>query len=231
MNDRKRRRTEVEDDDDLDEAPVRKKKKKKKRKEQPSRWPMISLYIAGGVFGLGMLSLIIWLLVSFAGGGPAAQPVVNFSKFSTDEQEFGFEYPVGWRLEDYGMKGKREVHIKGVGGATIDITENMAGSLVGDIAGAFQGNQPPSDEFLPVSKVHEMRRPEGAKEDPAITMESKFGKVRCSPYKNGSRRGYRVTVLMHQTALDVFCECRESDWEVLRPAFDRFIASLGRGGG
>jgi hypothetical protein len=123
------------------------------------------------------------------------------------------------------------VHIKGVGGATIDIKENLAGSLVGDIAGAFnQGNQPPSDDRLPVSKVHEQRRPEGAKEEPAVTMETKFGKARCSAYTSGSKRGYRVTVLMHQTALDVFCECRASDWDVLRPAFDRFISSLGRGG-
>lgn len=230
MNDRKRRRPELDDDDEVDEAPVRKKKKKKKKKE-PSRWPMLSLYIAGGVFGLLMLVLVIWLIVQFGGGGPPAQPVTNFTKFSTDEQEFGFEYPAGWGLNDYGMKGRREVHIRGVGGASIDIKENLAGSLVGDIAGAGnQGNQPPSDDRLPVSKVHEMRRPEGAKEEPAVTVETKFGKARQSAYTDGSKRGYRVTVLMHQTALDVFCECRASDWDVLRPAFDRFISSLGRGG-
>jgi hypothetical protein len=176
-----------------------------------------------------MVGLVIWLIVQFAGGGGPAQPVTNFSKFSTDENEFGFEYPAGWRLEDYGMKGKREVHIKGVGGASIDVTENMTGSLLGDIAGAVQGNQPPSDDRLPVARVHEQRRPEGAKEEPAVTVDTKFGKARQSTYTNGSRRGYRVTVLMHQTALDVFCECRESDWNVLRPAFDRMIASLGRG--
>jgi hypothetical protein len=35
---------------------------------------------------------------------------------------------------------------------------------------------------------------------------------------------------MHQTALDVYCECRAADWETLRPAFERVIESLGRGG-
>ena len=97
MNDRKRRRPELDDEDEADEAPVKKKKKKKKKKE-PSRWPMLSLYIAGGVFGLLMLVLVIWLLANFAGGGPPAQPVTNFTKFSTDDLRSRWQAQFGARF-------------------------------------------------------------------------------------------------------------------------------------
>ena len=36
-------------------------------------------------------------------------------------------------------------------------------------------------------------------------------------------------ILMRQTALDVFCECSASEWEVARPIFERMIDSIGPG--
>jgi hypothetical protein len=231
MANRNVHRPEPDDDDERDEVPLRKKKKKKK-KRGASYWPMVARYGGAAVVVLGLAGLVIWVVVKLTGGGPPAQPVTAWERFTTEENEFSFDYPAGWRAKGYGLRGRREVEVKG-SSATINVQENLAGSLVGDIANAAARGKPVPDELSPVAQVHEVRRPQESssyQEEPAVTVMTKFGKARRSTYKDGSKRGYRATVLLTQTALDVFCECRDSDWETLRPAFERVIESLGRGG-
>ena len=209
------------------EESTSKKKKKKKKKKPPANMPLMAGLIGGGVIAL---VLIVWVVIKIAGGSPV-KPITEWDKYSTEEFEFGFQVPTEWTTKSYGIKGRREVEAKG-SGATVTIKENLAGSLIGDIAGAGMQGRPVPDEFLPVSRVHEMRAPKdesGYQEGQAVTVMTRFGKARQSEYTQGSKRGYRVTVLMSQTALDVYCECRAGDWEVLRPAFDRIIATLGGG--
>jgi hypothetical protein len=226
MNERKRRRPEL-DDDDLDEAPVRKKKKKKKK---PSPWLKIGL-MGGG--GLVVLIIVIWAIVTLTRGAPPAQTVTAFERFVSDEGEFGFDYPRGWHSKAYGLRDTREVDVKGPA-ASINVKENLVGSLIADISRAAAGGKPVPEELEAFSQAHEMRKPKDTRsyqEEPPVTVMTKgFGKARRSAYKDGSKRGYRATILMHQTALDVYCECRASDWETLRPAFERVIESLGPGG-
>jgi hypothetical protein len=216
------------DDDDIDEAPVRKKKKKKKKKPPPSRWP---LYAGLGGGGVVVLVLLIWAVMKLAGGAAPVRPITDWDRYSTEENEFGFDYPAGWRAKSYGIKGRREADVKG-GSASIVVKENLAGSLVGNIAAAAGGGNQVDDDLSPVAQVHEVRRPKelpNYKEEPAVTVTTKIGKARRSAYTDGSKRGYRATVLLHQTALDIFCECRAADWETLRPAFEHVIESMGRG--
>lgn len=215
------------DDTEGTDASVRKKKKAKKK--QALRWPLYASIAGVGVFVLVLIGVAIWGLVQFA-GGRAAKPVTAWEKHTTEESEFGFEYPAGWGLKSYGIRGKREVEVK-ESGASISVKENLAGSLVGDIAGAIGGGLA-DDDRSPVAQVHAMRKPQDSssyQEGTAVTVTTRFGKARMSPYKDGYKRGYRATILMHQTALDVFCECRAADWDTLRPAFEHVIESLGPG--
>lgn len=227
MKERKVRRDEP-DDVEEDDVPIRKKKKKKKKKKPPPRWP---LFVGFGGGALVILALFIWVLTKVLSGPPPAQPVTEWDKYSTEGNEFGFEYPANWKLRDYGNKDRKEVYVTH-GPASITVKENIAGSVMGDIAGAGARGEV-SDDQLPVARVHEARKPKESKsyqEEQAFTVETRQGKARCSAYKDGSKRGYRATVLLHQTALDIFCECRASDWDTLSPAFDRMIKSIGRGG-
>jgi hypothetical protein len=226
MADRKVRRPQP---DESDEAPVKKKKKGKKKEEKP-RGLMIAAIAGIAVAVLLLLALPIWALVAYSGSG-GVKPVTEWDTYSTEENEFGFDYPKGWRTKSYGIRGKREVEVKNAG-ALITAKENITGSLIGDIAGAGRGALVEDDERSPVAAAHAMRAPKDLpnyQEGKAVTVTSRFGKVRKSPYKDGSKKGYRVTVLMGQTALDVFCECRAGDWDTLQPAFDRVIESLGPG--
>jgi hypothetical protein len=204
------------------------RKKKKKKKQAPSRWP---LYAGLAAVGVVALALSIWAVVRLAGGSPPAKAVTAWEKFSSEENEFGFDYPAGWDAKSFGIRDRREAEVKGEG-ASIIVKQNLAGSLVGDIANAAARGKPVPEELTPVAQVHEMRRPQEPstyREEPAVTVQTRFGSARRSAYTDGSKRGYRATVLMHRTALDVFCECRASDWETLRPAFEHVIESLGRG--
>jgi hypothetical protein len=216
------------DDSERPQPAVRKKKKKKKQAR--ARWPVYAGLAAVGVVAL---ALTVWAVVRLGGGSPPAKAVTAWERFSSEENEFGFDYPAGWDAKSYGIRGKREADVTGEG-ASITVKENLVGSLIGDIAGAATGGKPVPEEFTPVARVHEMRRPQDSstyREEPAVTIQTRFGKARRSAYTDGSKRGYRATVLMHKTALDVYCECRASDWDTLRPAFERVIESLGRGEG
>jgi len=207
-------------------------RRKKRKKPTAPRWPLYAAIAGGGAFvGLLIIGLCIVGVVfgMKAIRGAPAEPVAEWDRFSTAENEFAFDYPKGWNVRAYGIKDKREVNVTNAG-VSITVKENLTGSLVADISNAANQGKEVSDDLSPVAKVHETRKPEGAKEDPAVTVTTKTGKARRSFYKSGGRCGYRATVLLHQTALDVFCECRESDWETLRPAFERLIESIGRGG-
>jgi predicted Zn finger-like uncharacterized protein len=199
------------------EVRVRRKKKKKKKKQPSLRGLRIAGLAGGGVIAL---ALLIWVALKLTAGAPPVQPVTTWEKYGTEEGEFGFEYPADWRAKSYGPS------------ASITVKENLTGSLLGDIAGAANGGGPVDDDQLPVARVHEARRPKDSKsyqEKPAKTVQTRIGKARRSAYADGAKRGYRATVLLNQTALDVFCECKASDWETLRPAFEHVIESLGRG--
>jgi hypothetical protein len=206
------------------------RKKKKKKKQARARW---LVYAGLGALGVAALVVTVWVVVSLMRGSPPARPVTAWENHTTTENEFSFDYPAGWNAKEYGIRGRRHVEVTG-GSATINVKENLAGSLVGDITRAVNRGQPVPEERSPVAQVHELRRPtepSSYKEEPAVTVTTRFGNARRSVYTDGSKRGYRATVLMHRTALDVYCECPASDWDTLRPAFERVIASLGRGGG
>src|SRR5262245_16735197 len=190
----RRRRSEIDDDDDdFDRDEERRRKKKKKNKPaRKARWPMITAIVGGGVMTVGLLVVVIWAIVYAASGGAAVQPVTAWDRFKTDEHGFAFEYPKGWRAKGYGIRDRREAEVKGVGGATINVKENLAGSLIGDIANAAAGGRQLDDDHLPVVAVHNKRRPNelpSYKElDEGVTLSTKLGKVRRSAYSDGSRR-------------------------------------------
>ncbi len=45
----------------------------------------------------------------------------------------------------------------------------------------------------------------------------------------GKIRGCRVTALSSHKRIRVVCECPESEWEALKPAFDKAIESVAMG--
>jgi hypothetical protein len=227
--------------DEFDEQRPRKKKKRKKQEEAGmSKGLIIALAGGGAVLVLGLAVLII---VWAARSGAKPMVVSSYYNYSSAESEFGIEYPEGWIVKDGGIKDHRTASFD-KGSASIHVSQSIFGSVVGDIAGSQTNpNVPVPDDLQPVARVHELKKKafleemgNNCKEGKAETVQTRgFGNARRSVFTTSAAfkktRGYRATVLATLVSYDIVCECSESDWPTLEPAFARIIQSIGHGTG
>jgi hypothetical protein len=227
------------DDDDLDDRPRPRKKKKKKPPQGPNS--KMILYISVGasvaiIFLMGVGALAAVLLTSSSSKLTAP---TEFGMYNSQEDVFHVELPKDWKIEGSGVRHAYWVEAK-KGSASIKVEENAVSSLVGDIMGAVDNNPNKSDDELPVSKLHELKRQQFGEgysryeEEPAVTVRTGFGKSRRSAFSGKvsfirKYRGYRVTTHGVDTQITVVCTCPAGDWDMLEPAFARVIESLGPG--
>lgn len=115
--------------------------------------------------------------------------------------------------------------------------------MVGDIAKShnqMMGADQPPDELAPAMIVHEMEKDGFAEkmtdyqEGPATLLRPKLGEAAKAEFTASSSfgsplHGYRATILTNNYRYRVVCECAESDWKTLKPAFDRVIDSFAKG--
>lgn len=224
----------ADDRDDPDDRPRPKKKKKKKPK--PSNTPLIVGGVVGGVVLLALVVAGVFLLRP----RPAPKPTApqSYAAYDSPDEVFHVSMPGGWKVKSSGLKGTGAIGAEN-GPANIKLHESLTGSLVGDIAGAASDPNAP-DEYQPVSKVHEHKKPEvaeeynGYTEKPATSVATGFGKARRSEFAgkaglSGQVRGYRVTALGALTQITVVCVCPAGDWDTWEPVFAKVIASIGPG--
>ena len=126
-------------------------------------------------------------------------------------------------------------------GAAINVTADLVGSLLGDIARSFGQAAGISQERLsPVAQLHEMAKAEMAEsygsyeEQPATKISTGFGETYRTEFTGsgsfgGKVHGYRATALARDRRILCVCTCPESDWQTLKPAFEKVIASLAAG--
>jgi hypothetical protein len=192
-------------------------------------------------FTASSLCLVAVVSVTGCSSAPAVVPT-TFSTYNSKDGTFACDAPDGWDIQGGGKQGP--VWAKFTSGpAIIDIKGDVSGSLMGDIHGTLGGgNQAilPQDE--PVHKVHVADLEMAAKEydgytetptSPAV-IESRLGPARLSEFtaKSGfgtALHGYRVTILGHDKRVVVYCVAPETDWQALKPTFDRVLASMERG--
>jgi hypothetical protein len=222
-----------------DQPAGRPRRRKKGRSGRSSR---VYWIVGGAVGGVALLALVIAAVVVLwprLGPGKMTAPE-RYIAYDSPEDVFHASMPEGWRFQSGGRKGQYWVSAEN-GGAAVKVYESLAGSLLGDIAGAAQPDPNAGDELLPVSRVHEVKRKLLAeeyadyREEPAVTVGTGFGKARRSAFTarpaglGGKVRGYRVTALGAMTQVTVVCTCSPGDWDALEPAFARVIASVGPG--
>jgi hypothetical protein len=221
-----------------DQTEDRLRPRKKGRSSKSTRRYLILGGAIGAVAVLGLVVGAVVLIWSAVGLMKATAPE-HYAVYNSPEDVFHVSLPKGWKLESGGRKDMYWVSAER-GFATIKVNESLVGSLLGDIAGAAQPDANVSDDRLPVSRVHEIKQRSVAdeysdyREDPAVTVETQFGKARCSAFTarevaGRKVRGYRATALGTRTQVTVVCTCSPGDWGALEPAFARVIASVGPG--
>ncbi len=175
--------------------------------------------------------------------GPVAAPT-SFTNYQAKDQSFAIEYPANWEAKGGGRSGFFSVRFTS-GSASIKVTADTVGSLLGDIAksqtSALGGENEAPEELKPVHVIHELGKEAMAEEwssyeeaAPEI-VQTAFGEGRLAEFTGkgafgGEFRGLRLTALGIERRITVVCCCQESDSQNLRPAFDQAIASLKRGG-
>lgn len=175
------------------------------------------------------------------GSGPVGAPA-SFSEYNAPDGTFACDSPDGWEVKGGGKRGPQWATFSS-GSASVDITADLAGSLMGSIASSFTPDEmeEAAIELEPVHRIHEQgkdaaeRKFSGYAEvgSPQV-FDVRLGPARKSEFTASSAfgsglHGYRVTVLGHDKRVTVYAVCSESDWDTLSPAYDRVLASLKRG--
>ena len=197
-------------------------------------------FLARLISTIQMLSL----LGAVAGCGGSVPAPKAFATYNSPDGRFSCDYPKGWEAAGGGKADKPISWAKfTAGNAEIRVDADFAGSLFGDMAKA-SGAAFGADAEAPAAKVHplgmrHMKEEFGDKYDEreAKPFQSKgFGEGRKSIFVapgslGGKTYGYRATLLSGDRRLTIIALCPATNWQVLKPAFDKVIASLRQGGG
>jgi hypothetical protein len=190
-----------------------------------------------------VLLCVVGLLL-FSGCGESVSAPTSFASYTSTDGRFSCDYPQGWQAEGGGSTDYSWAKFT-KGGVEIRIDADIAGSLFGDIAkssSAMMGGTPDeSSENAPVAQVHEQglkrmkndytnyqeREPKVVKADVGVGRRSTFI---ADQTLGGKLYGYRATFLGNDRRLTVLCTCPATNWQALKPAFEKVVASLRYGG-
>jgi hypothetical protein len=179
-------------------------------------------------------------MLSAAGGcgGPAVVPQ-SFSTYKDPSQFFSIQYPDEWDGNTGSSSNSKIGWAKYTSGdAEIFVSVRPVADLIASIAQT--GINPLVNlVFEPskaASKVHWLEKPgpekeSGIKEQQALPVDTNAGKGYWSEYtttdSDSPEHGYRATVVIGENRVQICCHCPEAEWQALKPAFDKVIASVG----
>jgi hypothetical protein len=184
--------------------------------------------------------MCICLMVGCSG---SAKVPTSYVVYNVKDGTFACEVPEGWDLKGGGGKSGSPTWARFESGpAMIEIKSSVVGSLLSDAQGGanLDGSLPP--EFEPVHNYH-IDVMEQAKEKyneyvetptSPVVVACPLGPARISEFTAKSSfgtglHGYRGTVIGHDKGLIIYCHCPESDWQALKPSFEKIFATMERG--
>jgi hypothetical protein len=187
---------------------------------------------------LFLLTGLAGLLPAIGGcGGPAVVPR-TFSTYKDPNKFFSVQYPDDWDANTGSSANAKKGWAKySSGNAEIHVSVCPVADLIAAIAQT--GINPMVNlDFEPAkaaSKVHWLEKPDekesGIKEQRALPVDTAAGKGYWSeftiPDPDSPEHGYRATVVIGHNRVQIVCKCPESEWQALKPAFDKVIASVG----
>ena len=203
-----------------------------------------------------------FLVVVVAGGlfmfvgrnPPKVDAPTAFVAYTAPDKSFSCQQPEGWDVSDAAGGAVVASAAFMQGGAKIDITSDLSGSLMADInksfgqmgggmMDAFPGAGGGEVQKTPVEKAHDRigaslaEKFSDFEDGPTLTFTSKVGQARYSEFSakagrfGGRMKGIRATMLGGERQIRVLATCPERDWESLKPAFEKVIGSIVAGAG
>ena len=203
------------------------------------RWLWISL---GAVVLAGLLGALYLLTPK-----PALVPTA-FTAYAAPDKSFGCAAPGGWSVtpadKSHQMAGSDSTTggvLFASGSSSIDITTDTLATIVA--AGLMAGQ---SDAALTGSHAAALHKHwhtmvaaphKGYAETQVGEFESAMGDARLAEWTargnvlglGGAQHGYRASLAGGSHTAEVVCQCPESEWTALKPAFLRVLASVHEG--
>ena len=111
------------------------------------RKPNVALIIIGSLVAVAVPSLLGHFLTR-GDGGPVTAPS-GYTAYTASDKSFAWVAPQGWSIQGVGANAVVGGALFKKGSAKIDITADLAGSLMGDIAGAADRQPSSFDGAVP----------------------------------------------------------------------------------
>jgi hypothetical protein len=179
------------------------------------------------------------LLAALPGCGGTVPAPTDFATYTDTGGKFVCDYPKGWEASGGGKPDSPMSSAKFVSGAAeIRVEADFGGSLYGDMAKASGGTFGQPEAEPPVAKVHPMGVRHMKEEystyeerEPKPFQSKGFGEGRRSTFiasggLGGKVYGYRATLLSGDRRITIICTCPATNWQTLKPAFERVITSV-----
>lgn len=193
--------------------------------------------------GTAFRSLTLATCLALVGCSGSATIPTSYTLYNSKDGSFACEAPEGWTIAGGGGKSGSPTWARFESGpAMIEVKSSFVGSLLSDSQRSANpdGSLPP--EFEPVHGFH-IDVMEQAKEKyneyaetptSPVPVECPLGPARISEFTaktsfGTAQHGYRGTVIGHDKGLIIYCHCPESDWQALKPSFEKIFATMERG--
>jgi len=213
-------------------------------RSQPEEKPNYLVPAAYAVGGVAFMVLLVWIVLAFLPpgviGGSASEVTApeEYAVFRPIYGDFVCEYPPDWELDfGGGQDGIPSWAQMEKGNVKIRIEDSTAGTPAAGIDRALDtGNERQRGE-APVGEVHQFRTERIAdtmreyEEADPVPVEHEFGQLILSEFSSSPLFGekivgYHATLLEGYHQYTIVCRCAESQFETLKPAFDRIIDSI-----
>lgn len=183
--------------------------------------------------GLGLGALTVFFLIfNLTRAKPVPLPA-SYTEHATGDGTFKCEAPEGWNIETTpSANGVAGGSTFSSGTAKIKLKTDLSGSVMGDL---IKDPKKSTLQILHEMGAEKMKGDFGDYEEMPSTMyQGGFGETwfceftGTGGFREGKIHGYRATMMGGEKRIRIIATCRESDWETLKPAFDRVLNSMKR---
>ena len=200
--------------------------------------------VAGSISAVIAFAVFFWLCRIFF--PPAVAAPDGYTPYTSTNKVFIVDQPNGWEaITNDAVVGGSDLNRGGVlfknGTAKIDITQSTTAEVK---AKALLSMTDDGADVLTQSATGRLFKQQhilakGNKRDysekkPYYTFRTEAGEGISATYTSsgplvgfgGPVHGYYVAIAGSDKAFTIICECRQSDWNTLKPVFDRVVGSL-----
>ena len=196
--------------------------------------------------GLGIAAIIIigLIFVLRAVKPNSVNAPTSYTTYTSLDNTFSCDQPAGWDHHETGAPGGVLSTVSFIKGKVrFKVISDAEGSLLSEGTNSANANLPVELQTPAVQKLHERDMHQlsdnipGYSEEKPTIFNSKVGDSRASEWidsedKSGSRlHGYRITMLDKDREITVICSSPERNWVVIKPVFQRLVASIVPGNG